>query len=166
MSSDDESTAARDAADARDAGARDAADSDAGDRDAVDWEALEAAAHAAREGAYAPYSSYRVGAALLGEDGRIYAGANVENASYGLCLCAERAASAAAVNAGVRRFLGAVVVTQGPRAAAPCGMCRQVLAEIGPSFPVRCVSADGDRIDTSVAELLPHAFDAGYLGDA
>ena len=132
----------------------------------MDWDALEAAARDARTRAYAPYSRYLVGAALLAEDGRIFAGANVENASYGLCLCAERAAAAAGVNAGVRRFLGLVVVTQGPRAAAPCGMCRQVLAEVGPSFPIRCVSEDGDRLDTSVEQLLPHAFDAGYLDDA
>lgn len=136
------------------------------DGPAVDWDALEAAARAMRERAYAPYSHYLVGAALLGEDGVIYRGANVENASYGLCLCAERAASAAGVNAGVRRFLGLVVVTQGPRAAAPCGMCRQVLAEVGPSFPILCVSVGGDRIETSVEELLPHAFDQGYLDDA
>lgn len=132
----------------------------------VDWATLEATAHDARIGAYAPYSNYQVGAALLGEDGRVYPGANVENASYGLCLCAERAASAKAINAGVRRFLALVVVTEGPRAAAPCGMCRQVLAEVGPSFPIRCVSLTGDVLETSVAELLPHAFDKGYLDDA
>lgn len=131
----------------------------------IDWERLEAAALEARGHAYAPYSKYRVGAALLGEDGVVYPGANVENASYGLCLCAERAASAKAVNVGVRAFLALVVVTEGPQAAAPCGMCRQVLAEVGPSFPVRCISLTGHTIETSVAELLPHAFDKGYLDD-
>lgn len=129
----------------------------------VDWDALEQAARDVREHAYAPYSGYRVGAALLGEDGAVYRGANVENASYGLSLCAERSAVAAAVAAGVRRFAALVVVTGGDVAAAPCGMCRQVLAELPPSFPIRCVSVGGDRLDTTVEALLPHAFDAGYL---
>ena len=131
--------------------------------DAIDWVALEAAAREVRENAYAPYSSYFVGAALLGEDGVIYRGANVENASYGLCLCAERAAIGTAVANGVRAYRALVVVTQGPKPAAPCGMCRQVLAETGPSFPIRCISVDGDQIETSVRELLPHAFDSAYL---
>lgn len=129
----------------------------------VDFDALERAAWEVRENAYAPYSHYRVGAALLGDDGRIYRGANVENASYGLCLCAERSAVAAAVANGVQRFEALVVATGGERAGAPCGMCRQVLAELGPSFPVRCVSEGGDRFDTTVEELLPRAFDGGYL---
>lgn len=129
----------------------------------IDWDALEREAVAARSRAYAPYSRYTVGAALLGEDDRVYSGANVENASYGLCLCAERSAVAGAINAGVRRFRAIVIASGGPRAASPCGMCRQVLAEFPPSFPVRCISDEGDRIDTSVAELLPHAFGPSYL---
>lgn len=129
----------------------------------VDLDALERAAWEVREHAYAPYSGYRVGAALLGEDDNVYRGANVENASYGLCLCAERSAVAAAVANGVRRFRGIVIATGGDRAGSPCGMCRQVLAELGPSFPVRCVSEGGDRFDTTVDELLPRAFDGGYL---
>lgn len=133
--------------------------------DPIDWDALEAAALEARQHAYAPYSRYLVGAALLGEDGVVYRGANVENASYGLCLCAERSASAAAVVNGARAFRALVVATSGARAGTPCGMCRQVLAELGPSFPIRCVSTEGDRVETSVAELLPQAFDAGYLDE-
>lgn len=129
----------------------------------VDWPALETAAWEVRENAYAPYSGYRVGAALLAEDGAIFRGANVENASYGLCLCAERSAVAAAVAAGKRSFRALVVATGGDRAGSPCGMCRQVLAELGESFPVRCVSEGGDRFDTTVEELLPRAFDGGYL---
>lgn len=131
----------------------------------IDWDALEAAASEARSRAYAPYSGYAVGAALLGDDGRVFVGVNVENASYGLTLCAERSAVAAAVAAGVRRFQAIVVATGGPRAGAPCGMCRQVLAELGPSFPVRCISDQGDRLETSVAELLPHPFGPSYLDD-
>ncbi len=130
----------------------------------VDWDALERAAVAARSRAYAPYSRYTVGAALLGEDGRVYTGANVENASYGLSLCAERSAIACAIDAGVRRVLAIVVATGGARAAAPCGMCRQVLAEFPPSFPVRCLS-DGDRFETSIEELLPYPFGPSYLDE-
>ncbi|MBX3275067.1 MAG: cytidine deaminase [Sandaracinaceae bacterium] len=131
----------------------------------IDWDALEAAALEVRERAYAPYSRYRVGAALLAEDGTIFRGANVENASYGLCLCAERAAVAAAVAAGATRFSAIVVATAGPAPAAPCGMCRQVLVEFAPSFPVRCVAASGGaRLETDVASLQPHAFDGSYLG--
>ena len=128
-----------------------------------DWAALERAAMEVRENAYAPYSGYRVGAALLADDGVIYRGANVENASYGLALCAERSAVSAAVAAGARSFRAIVVATGGARAGSPCGMCRQVLAELGDSFPVRCVSDRGDRLDTSVEALLPHAFDGGFL---
>ncbi|HJL18049.1 MAG TPA: cytidine deaminase [Sandaracinaceae bacterium LLY-WYZ-13_1] len=130
-----------------------------------EWETLERAAREVREHAHAPYSGYRVGAALLDAHGGVHRGCNVENASYGLCLCAERGAVARAVAEGARRFRALVVVTGGARAAAPCGMCRQVLAEMPPSFPIRCVSLDGDRFDTSVSELLPHAFDAGYLDE-
>lgn len=132
-------------------------------RNGIDWEALERAAREVRDRAYAPYSGYRVGAALAAHDGTIYRGANVENASYGLTVCAERNAVAAAIANGVQRFAALVVLTDGERAAAPCGMCRQVLAEFASSFPVRCVSLRGDRFDTSVAELLPHAFDGGFL---
>lgn len=130
----------------------------------IDWEPLEEAAREVRGAAYAPYSGYRVSAALLGEDGVIYRGVNVENASYGLCLCAERSALAHAVTVGVRRFTALVVMTQGPQAAAPCGMCRQVLSEFAPSFPVLCVTEVGEeRIETDVASLLPHAFDRTFL---
>jgi cytidine deaminase len=131
----------------------------------IDWDTLERAAVAARERAYAPYSRYQVGAALLGEDGRVFTGGNVENASYGLCLCAERSAIVKAVDAQVLRFRALVVATGGARAAAPCGACRQVLAEFPPSFPVRCISDGGDRLETSVAELLPHPFGSSYLDE-
>lgn len=132
---------------------------------AIDWAALEAAAWAVRERAYAPYSHYAVGAALLSEDGTVFRGANVENASYGLTVCAERGAISAAIAAGQHRFRALVVAVKGARAAAPCGVCRQVLAEFPPSFPIVCVAKDGDRLETSVAELLPHAFGPSYLED-
>lgn len=130
----------------------------------IDWDALEAAALEARGKAYAPYSRYHVGAALLTEDGTVYPGANVENASYGLCLCAERVAIAAAVMDGKTRFAALVVATEGPRVAAPCGACRQVMVEFAPGFEVRCITATSDeRIETDVAQLQPHAFDGGFL---
>lgn len=132
--------------------------------DAIDWDALVAAAFRARENAYAPYSRYRVGAALLSESGSTFVGANVENASYGLCLCAERSAVAAAIVTGARRFTAIAVVTGGAEPATPCGMCRQVLAELAPSMPVRCVAESGAVIESTTAALLPHAFTPAQLG--
>ncbi|MFN7702048.1 MAG: cytidine deaminase [Deltaproteobacteria bacterium] len=129
----------------------------------IDWPLLEASAREAREQAYAPYSAYRVGAALLAEDGRVFTGANVENASYGLCQCAERSAIGAAVTAGARRFSAIAIVTGGAVPATPCGMCRQVLAEFPPSFPVRCVSSEGGVVETDTAALLPSGFGPGVL---
>ncbi|HEY8104490.1 MAG TPA: cytidine deaminase [Gemmatimonadales bacterium] len=124
-------------------------------------DSLAAAARAAQARAYAPYSGYRVGAALEADDGSVYTGCNVENASYGLTLCAERAAVAAAVTAGVRRFRRAVVVSDSDPPAAPCGACRQVLAEFG-DFEVTAVGP-GRTLQWTVAELLPAAFSRAQL---
>ncbi len=131
------------------------------------WQRLLQVARAVRQRAHAPYSRYRVGAALLAESGEIFAGCNVENASYGLTMCAERVALGAAVAAGARRFVALVLVTPGERPARPCGACRQVLVEFPPAFPVRCHAADGAAwLQTTTARLLPHAFDARALRDA
>lgn len=130
----------------------------------LDWDALVAAAWRVRELAYAPYSHYRVGAALLATDGRVFLGANVENASYGLCLCAERAAIGTAIAAGARHFSAIAVVTQGNEPGSPCGMCRQVLAEFAPSFPVRCVAEGGRVLESTTDALLPFAFTPAVLG--
>jgi cytidine deaminase len=130
----------------------------------IDWDALVAAAWRVRELAYAPYSRYLVGAALLADDGRVFVGANVENASYGLCLCAERAAIGSAIAAGARHFAAIAVVTQGSEPGTPCGMCRQVLAEFAPAFPVRCVAEGGARLDSTTEALLPFAFTPAALG--
>ena len=116
------------------------------------------AALAARRRAYAPYSNFHVGAALLTETGAICTGCNVENASYGLTSCAERAAVGSAVSAGHRRFVALVVATAG--GATPCGACRQVLAEFCDDLPILLVDADEPGIvrEVSLAKLLPDQF--------
>lgn len=129
----------------------------------VDLEALVSKAKAARARAYAPYSKFLVGAALLGESGRVYLGCNVENSSYGLCLCAERGAVARAVADGELRFRGIVVSSGSRPPAPPCGMCRQVLAEFAPEMPILLVNDDGAQVRTSVAELLPLTFTKDFL---
>jgi cytidine deaminase len=129
----------------------------------IDEELLEAARRV-RAHAYAPYSRYAVGAAVRGESGRVYAGANVENASYGLALCAERNAVAAAVAAGEKALTACAVVTSTSPPAAPCGMCRQVLAEFGPdALPIALLNERGEREDTTLGALLPRAFRRGAL---
>jgi cytidine deaminase len=125
----------------------------------TDWPPLLAAARAAQAHSYSPYSRFAVGAALLGEDGRLYSGTNVENRSYGLALCAERAALAAAVTAGVRRFRALLVLTRADPPAPPCGLCRESLAEFcGPDLPVRLVNPAGATRDFRLGELFPHPF--------
>lgn len=128
-------------------------------------DALVAAARAVREQAYCPYSRFAVGAAMEGEDGRIFAGCNVENASYGLGICAERAAVAAAVAGGARSFRRLVVVAEVEPPVSPCGACRQVLAEFGPGLIIEGVGPRTSRRWT-IAELLPDAFGVDTLRGA
>ena len=122
--------------------------------------ALLRAARAVRRRAHAPYSGFRVGAAILDDDGRIHVGCNVENASYGLTVCAERNAVAAAVAAGARKIRAVAVVTAATPPATPCGACRQVLAELGrPETAVYLVGPTGARVAThDLGALLPEAF--------
>ncbi len=120
-------------------------------------DALTNMARAVQANAYAPYSNYAVGAALEANDGRVFVGANVENASFGLTMCAERVALGAAVATGARRFKRIVIVTESSPPAAPCGACRQVLVEFGSDTVVEAVGPSGSR-RWLLSELLPNAF--------
>ncbi len=108
--------------------------------------------------AYAPYSGFAVGAALLAVDGSIFSGCNVENASYGATICAERAAVTAAVGAGATRFTAIAIYTPTDSPTPPCGICRQVLMEFGPEMTVICVAKKGRKTRQTLKELLPAAF--------
>lgn len=115
----------------------------------------------ALKNSYAPYSRYRVGAAVLA-GGNIYKGSNVENASYGLTVCAERAAAVAAVTDGEREFQ-AVAIAVADGFPSPCGACRQFLREFGEDFPVYLVAVDGTWTETNIGELLPNSFGPSFL---
>jgi cytidine deaminase len=122
----------------------------------VEDKQLIALAAEARGKAYAPYSSYAVGAALLAASGAVYSGCNVENASYGLSMCAERTAAFKAVCAGEREFSAIAVVTQ--NGVAPCGACRQVLVEFGPQMRVLVADVEGNCREYRLPQLLLEAF--------
>lgn len=124
---------------------------------------LVAEAIDARKTAYVPYSHFAVGAAALAADGRIFRGCNIENASYGLTICAERTALFKAFSEGVQKLLAIAVVTGTREVASPCGACRQVMAELGPDMVVILANLDGARLVTDVAALLPGAFDERRL---
>ena len=127
---------------------------------------LVTAARGARERAYAPYSKYRVGAAILTRSGAMFTGANVENASYGGTICAERSAIAQMVAAGERDPVACAVATGGPRAGSPCGICRQVLREFARDMTIVLVAEHEGRLsrrETTLAKLLPDAFDGAML---
>lgn len=124
---------------------------------------LIAAAKEASANSYSPYSRFRVGAAILAADGRIFAGCNVENASYGLTNCAERTAMCKAVSEGAQAIIAVAIYTPTAAATAPCGACRQVLNEFGPQAKVLCVCDSEERIETTIAQLLPGAFDSTHL---
>ncbi|HEY8041642.1 MAG TPA: cytidine deaminase [Polyangiaceae bacterium] len=131
-----------------------------------DLEQALAAARLARSRAYAPYSRYAVGAGVLTRSGRVYSGCNVENATFGATLCAERSAIAAMVAAGDRDPVACVVVTGGPRPGSPCGICRQVLSEFARDMNLLLVAEEGSgssgkivaRKTARLAALLPQAF--------
>jgi cytidine deaminase len=125
---------------------------------------LERAARLAARHSYSPYSRFPVGAAVLASSGKIYRGTNVENASYGLGQCAERAAICAAVAAGERRLRCVVIYTPTTAATAPCGACRQAINEFGPRAQVISTCDSDDRLDVTLDALLPGAFGPADLG--
>lgn len=127
-------------------------------------ERLVAAARAARDRAIAPYSSFRVGAALLGADGRIVAGCNIENASYGLTMCAERVALFTALADGMREFAAIVVAADTPHPTPPCGACRQLLWEFCGDIPVVLANLDAVVAEHTMRDLLPLPFDGRTIG--
>ena len=122
------------------------------------WRSLRTRAEAAMEHAYAPYSRFRVGAALLASNGIVVEGCNVENASYPAGSCAERVAVGAAVARGAREFVALALVSEGDHPTPPCGICRQVLLEFAPELPVLSVTRSGEEARWTLSELLPHAF--------
>jgi cytidine deaminase len=127
---------------------------------------LVAEARAVRSRAYAPYSHYPVGAALLADDGRVFLGVNVENSAYPSSLCAEHNAVGAAVTAGVRKLVAVAVCSEknkSGRSASPCGKCRQVLSELGPDLVVIMAPPEGEAEIMSLVDLLPRAFSAEDL---
>ena len=121
----------------------------------MEYSRLVDAAREARAKAHAPYSKFAVGAALQSKSGEIYAGCNVENLSFGLTLCAERSAVASAVTNGSREFVAIAVVTDSKEPAAPCGACRQVLAEFNPNLKIISVTVSGQVQEFDLAKLLP-----------
>lgn len=129
----------------------------------MDLEALVQRAFEARENACADYSHFKVGAALLASSGKVYTGCNIENASYGLTVCAERVALWKALSEGARAFTQLAVVTSSAQPASPCGACRQLLWEFCGDIEVILANAQGLRQTHRLAELLPHPFDRRSL---
>jgi cytidine deaminase len=128
---------------------------------AAEKKALVAAAVKARRHAVAPYSRFRVGAALLAADGRVFTGCNVESASYGLTICAERTAVFKALSEGARGFRAVAVVTAADQPTSPCGACRQVLWDQCRDIEVVMQTTDGRRVESRLVALLPLAFEFG-----
>lgn len=125
----------------------------------IDWDLLYQAALEAREQAYAPYSSFKVGAALLLKDGSVVTGCNVENRSFGLCICAERTAVAKAVASGQKEFEALVVVTDCSPAGMPCGMCLETLNEFARDLPILSANLNGERSSYRLRQLHPTPFE-------
>jgi cytidine deaminase len=128
-------------------------------------DALVQAAIEAREEAYAPYSHFHVGAAVVTAEGVIYTGCNIENASYGATVCAERVALFKAVSEGARDIEAIAIVYSADQLARPCGICRQVLAEFNPRMRVVCANTEGECEVCGLDDLLPFGFGPGNLAE-
>ena len=124
---------------------------------------LRDAAFAAMENAYAPYSRFRVGAAVLASTGEIVSGCNVENAAYGEALCAERVAVAAAVAQGLTSFEEIAIASEADEPSPPCGSCRQTMSEFAPDLLVTSYARNGKHAQWKLSDLLPEAFDLNHL---
>lgn len=124
----------------------------------IDWDMLITAAKKARENAYARFSNFKVGAALLTADGKIFSGCNVENSSYGLTNCAERTAVFKAVSEGSTKFIALAVYTDANPPATPCGACRQVMYEFNPDLEIVCANSMGISEKIKLSDLLPAGF--------
>lgn len=135
----------------------------AGDTAADVRDALRDAAFAALENAYAPYSRFRVGAALLTTTGEIIAGCNVENSAYGETICAERVAVSGAVARGMTSFVNIAIASESEEPAPPCGSCRQTMSEFAPDLRITSYARNGKQITWHLAELLPQAFAPDHL---
>ncbi|MEO5903424.1 MAG: cytidine deaminase [Gemmatimonadaceae bacterium] len=126
-------------------------------------EDLRDTAFAAMENAYAPYSRFRVGAAVRTTTGEVIAGCNVENAAYGEALCAERVAIAAAVARGMKEFEEIAIASESDEPAAPCGSCRQTMSEFAPDLKITSYSSNGKQVTWRLSDLLPEAFASNHL---
>lgn len=129
----------------------------------TEYDALIAAAKQARENAHAPYSNFRVGAALRAKSGRVFSGCNVENATLGLTCCAERTAIFKAVSEGERGFEAIAVVADTDTLTPPCGACRQIIWEFCGDVPVIMANLKGKMLQETMSSLLPRAFDSSFL---
>jgi cytidine deaminase len=129
----------------------------------TEYDALIAAAKQARENAHAPYSNFRVGAALRAKSGRVFSGCNVENATLGLTCCAERTAVFKAISEGERGFEAIAVVADTDTLTPPCGACRQIIWEFCGDVPVIMANLKGKVLEERMANLLPRAFDSSFL---
>jgi len=130
-----------------------------------DVKGLRKACEAALKNAYAPYSRFRVGAAVLTKSNRVFSGCNVENASYPVSICAERAAIASAMSAGEREFRAFGILSQSSAPCPPCGMCRQAISEFGEDILIYLFLPKRDHIIYRISELLPHSFGADFLNE-
>lgn len=127
----------------------------------MDYSELLALAEASQQQAYAPYSNFAVGAALLAHDGRVFTGCNIENASYGLTMCAERVAIGKAISEGVKEFKAIAITADKATPCMPCGACRQVLSEFAPNLELVFRDEASELMVLKLTELLPYQFAVG-----